>query len=103
MSTFDLWSKINFLTTSQWPDDYDFDETRAINSPAATKTDSRSEDVETEEKRDIKTEEKRDIQASVASVSDQTELENDLDPVGLKKAFRFAVWSSVIMVGSIQQ
>lgn len=42
--------------------------------------------------------EKKDAPVSVTSVSDEIELDNELDPVGLKKAFRFAVWASVIMV-----
>lgn len=42
--------------------------------------------------------EKKDTQLLVASDGEETEPDNDLDPVGLKKAFRFAVWSSVIMV-----
>jgi hypothetical protein len=47
------------------------------------------EDVETE---------KKDVPVLVTSVSEETELDNELDPVGLEKAFRFAVWASVIMV-----
>ena len=48
-----------------------------------------TEDVETE---------KKDVPVSVTSVSDEADLDNELDPVGLKKAFRFAVWASVILV-----
>lgn len=42
--------------------------------------------------------EKKDAPVSVTSASDEAEFDNELDPVGLRKAFRFAVWSSVIMV-----
>ncbi|KAH0826323.1 urea transporter [Lanmaoa asiatica] len=71
-----------------WPDNYDFTETRAINMPAVKKTVRYVQDVEAE---------KKDAPASVTSVSDETDLDNELDPVSLRKAFRFAVWASVIM------
>lgn len=80
---------IDLLNHLQWPDNYDFAETRAINSPAVKKTIHYIENVETE---------KKDVPVSVTSVSEEAELDNELDPVGLEKAFRFAVWSSVIMV-----
>lgn len=80
---------IDLLNHLQWPDNYDFAETRAINSPVVKKTVHYIENVETE---------KKDVPVSVTSVSEEAELDNELDPVGLEKAFRFAVWSSVIMV-----
>lgn len=42
--------------------------------------------------------EKKGAPVSVTSISDEIEPDNDLDTVSLKKAFRFAVWASVIMV-----
>lgn len=43
--------------------------------------------------------EKKVQDSSVSSVSNEAALiDSELDPVGLKKAFRFAAWSSVIMV-----
>ncbi|KAG8221669.1 urea transporter [Butyriboletus roseoflavus] len=72
-----------------WPDNYDFAETRAINLPVVRKTTAHYvQDVEAE---------KKDAPVSVTSASDEAELDNELDPASLKKAFRFAVWSSVIM------
>ncbi|KAF8122410.1 urea transporter [Boletus edulis] len=79
---------ISMIVSLIWPDNYDFVETRAINLPAAKKTVHDGDDAGIE---------KDDAQVSVKSVSEETELDNELDPVGLKKAFRFAVWSSVIM------
>jgi len=82
---------IDFLDHLQWPDNYDFAETRAINLPIVKRTvhhDS-AENIETE---------KKGGPVSVTSASDEIEIDSELDPVGLKKAFRFAVWSSVIMV-----
>lgn len=81
---------IDLLNHLQWPDNYDFAGTRAINLPVVKKTTIHYvPDVETE---------KKDAPASVTSVSDEIELDDELDPVSLKKAFRFAVWASVIMV-----
>jgi len=79
---------VSVIVSLIWPDNYDFAETRAINSPVVKKTVHYIEDVETE---------KKDVPVLVTSVSEETELDNELDPVGLEKAFRFAVWASVIM------
>lgn len=89
MSTFDSSKPIGDIDRLQWPDNYDFVETRTINLPVVKTTIHHAGDVETE---------KKDAPVSVTSDSDDIELDNELDPVGLKKAFRFAVWSSVIMV-----
>lgn len=80
---------IDLLNYLQWPDDYDFVETRAINLPVVKKNAHYVEYVEVE---------KTDVPVSVTSALDEAELDNELDPAGLRKAFRFAVWSSVIMV-----
>lgn len=42
--------------------------------------------------------EKKDAPVSVTSDTDEMEPDDELDPARLKKAFRFAVLSSVIMV-----
>ncbi|KAG9311247.1 urea transporter [Chiua virens] len=83
---------VSVIVSLIWPDNYDFSQTRAINAPVAIKkTNHYADDVKTEKK-------DREVPVSVKSDSeDGTELDNGLDPVGLKKAFRFAVWSSVIM------
>ncbi|KAF9237446.1 urea transporter [Melanogaster broomeanus] len=73
-----------------WPESYDFVETRAINSPASRK--KPADDAEEAE------DEKKVPNSSSSSVSNAaTQLESELDPVGLTKAFKFAAWSSVIM------
>ncbi|KAN0082797.1 Sodium:solute symporter family domain containing protein [Tylopilus felleus] len=79
---------VSVIVSLIWPDNYDFADTRAINSPVAKKTVHVVVGADTE---------KKGSHGSVASVSDENELDNELDPVGLKKAFRFAVWSSVVM------
>ena len=78
---------------NQWPDNFDFNITRAINAPTPTPT----EDVKTPESpvNEKKHPSVTDEAVSVASVDD---LENELDPVALKKAFNFAAWSSVVLV-----
>lgn len=85
---------VDLVDDSQWPDDYDFAETRTINLPVEKKAVYETEDAGTE---------KKNVQASVTSASDDAELDNELDPVGLEKAFGFAVWASVIMVGFRRQ
>ena len=88
-------------TPSQWPENFDFDITRAINAPAAhsiTKADEKhASDVDVDEK-------KHDASASVASVTtDEAAVgpapeDDDLNPEALHKAFNFAAWSSIILV-----
>ncbi|THG93661.1 hypothetical protein EW026_g7637 [Hermanssonia centrifuga] len=88
-----------------WPDDFDFDITRAINAPlpaSPTLSKERKDTAIHESDEDVK--EKRDsISADAASVSSDAPQtgepsDNELDPVGLNKAFRFAAWSSVILL-----
>ncbi|THH30964.1 hypothetical protein EUX98_g3211 [Antrodiella citrinella] len=70
-----------------WPEDFNFDITRAINAPQ-THASSRSPSISEDEKK---------VQPSDEVVSVQPE-DDELDPVALKKAFRFAAWSSVILL-----
>lgn len=80
------------LIIGQWPEDFDFEITRAINAPNVRRVHARdSPDVDEDEKKS-----KEGVEV--------TEVENDesdkeLDPLGLQKAFRFAAWSSVALVG----
>jgi hypothetical protein len=47
--------------------------------------------------------EKKAPNSSASTASNATSQDSELDPVGLKKAFKFAAWSSVIMVrGALQ-
>lgn len=41
---------------------------------------------------------KGDVETKTVPVTDDAEPENDLDPAGLKKAFRFASWCSISLV-----
>lgn len=78
-----------------WPEDFNFDITRAINHPASEDEASSGsprtapEDIDEKEKRDS-------VSAEVMSV--RLAEEDELDPAGLQKAFRFAAWSSVILL-----
>ncbi|KAI9567815.1 urea transporter [Boletus coccyginus] len=81
---------VSVIASLIWPDNYDFAETRAINLPVVKRT------VHHDSAEDIKIE-KKEVPVSVTSASDEIEIDSELDPVGLKKAFKFAVWSSVIM------
>jgi urea-proton symporter len=89
---------------TQWPEDFDFVSTRALNVkvPASTVTgpynDEKTNDSE-------KVSEKEDGFADTHSASavndDGLEPDPDLDPASLHKAFRFAAWSSVALVRSL--
>ncbi|KAJ7803149.1 urea transporter [Mycena olivaceomarginata] len=74
-----------------WPENYDFESTRAINKPtAAPKVDD-----EEHAKADRPSMEKKEKAPSVADSFDAAEVDEELDPVALNKAFRFAAWSSL--------
>ncbi|TFY67126.1 hypothetical protein EVG20_g4051 [Dentipellis fragilis] len=64
-----------------WPENFDFESTRALNAPKSAPIEEKSEDLDRKSPDD----EKR-----ISST--------DLDPVALGKAFRFAAWSSVILL-----
>ncbi len=83
----------------QWPENFDFEATRAINRPAhGQEPDS---PVEHSARGSID-EKKRGLTAvslQHASEDDAAdEEERELDPVALNKAFRLAAWASVILV-----
>lgn len=79
----------------QWPENYDFESTRAINKPAADNTPTKGEEKEVVEERPSVEKEKT---PSVADSFDAAEIDDELDPVALDKAFRFAAWSSLVLV-----
>ena len=82
------------LTLGQWPEDFDFEITRAINAPTvhrAQARDSTEEDVDEKKNKEV---------VEVAELEND-ESDKELDPVGLQKAFRFAAWSSVALVSPI--
>ncbi|EIN04744.1 urea transporter [Punctularia strigosozonata HHB-11173 SS5] len=81
-----------------WPENYDFEGTRAINAPvrepkpSVTERSSADEEEDYEEKN---AREKHPEAVNVHAVSEEEE--NELDPRALKKAFRFAAWSSAAL------
>jgi len=77
-------------TVGQWPEDFNFDVTRAINAPNTRHGRDSAEGDE---------DEKKSREAIEAAEVENDESDNDLDPVALQKAFRFAAWSSVALVG----
>jgi len=64
----------------QWPENYDFVATRAINHPVSRlgEPDTSQDELELEE--------------------DDDDDDDDLDPVKLDNAFKFASWSSIALV-----
>ncbi|KAI6000812.1 urea transporter [Pisolithus albus] len=74
-----------------WPEDYDFAATRAINLPASHRKTPAVDDGEVYV-------EKKAPDPSISSVLNEgPKLDNELDPAGLNKAFKFAAWSSVAL------
>jgi hypothetical protein len=78
----------------KWPDNYDFAATRAINEKFSATLHHASE-VDDEKKVD----DEKVKEVSVSEVGQpRSDLEDELDPVALDKAFKFASWSSVALV-----
>jgi len=77
----------------QWPEDYDFASTRAINSRSAAVA-SKNVSDELEETED----EKKVPDTSASSVINEAPVDPELDPVALDKAFKFAARASVVLV-----
>ena len=75
----------------QWPEDFNFDVTRAINAPTARHI-HRQDSTEGDD------DEKKSKDPIDAAEVENDDTDNELDPVGLQKAFRFAAWSSVALV-----
>ncbi|KAH7921519.1 urea transporter [Leucogyrophana mollusca] len=78
-----------------WPDDFNFDATRAINAPKAlSKKNVEDSDRDAEEPEDEK-------KAQDSSISTEThevvQADNDLDPAGLDRAFKFAAKASIVL------
>jgi len=79
-----------WLLFGQWPEDFNFDITRAINAPGTRHAHGRDSTEDEDEK--------KSKEAVDAAEVENDETDNELDPVGLQKAFRFAAWSSVVLV-----
>jgi len=73
-----------------WPEDFNFDITRAINAPSARHIHERDSTEGDED-------EKRSKEVVDAAEIENDESDKELDTVGLEKAFRFAAWSSVAL------
>jgi hypothetical protein len=100
-----------FFVFAQQPENFDFDITRAINThthvdhPHRGKEDAKDLDNKktSTEKVDVEAaaDEKADAQSSAeSSVQLGITRAEELDPVALNKAFKFAAWSSVALVRS---
>ena len=82
-----------FNTLLKWPDDFDFETTRAINKPVPVTSGASTPDIGKDEAG------VHDKPASIAGDSfDAKEESDELDPEALNKAFKFATWSSVVLV-----
>jgi len=72
-----------------WPEDFNFDLTRAINAPSARQAHEReSPEMDEDEKRS---------KEAVETAEVENDSDKELDPDGLQKAFRFAAWSSIAL------
>jgi len=90
---------ITCATSYFWPENFNFDITRAINAPTHTPSEQHaSEKQAAPDSPDL--DHKREASASVVSVGTTNEptQDDDLDPVALNKAFNFAAWSSIILL-----
>ncbi|KAG2082869.1 urea transporter [Suillus discolor] len=75
-----------------WPDDYDFASARAINN-RGTAVASRNVNDELEEPEV----EKKGLDVSASSATNEAQIDPELDPVGLNKAFKFAARASIVL------
>ncbi len=88
----------------QWPDNFDFEATRAINRPVVvvhekgTSQRSGSIDDSASEKKSAAADVNLEPVSSISAAAAAAEEERELDPVALTKSFRLAAWSSVILV-----
>lgn len=73
-----------------WPEDFDFEITRAINAPTARPAHGRDSTEGDED-------EKKSKEAIDAAEIENDDSDKELDPAALQKAFRFAAWSSVAL------
>ncbi|KAI0635141.1 urea transporter [Trametes polyzona] len=98
---------ITVVTSLIWPDDFDFEATRAINRPAAHYDHAKDNATPQspslyDSPRDEKKQPPTDISLEpVSSIPPPTafaeEEERELDPAALKKSFNLAAWSSILL------
>ncbi|TBU55536.1 urea transporter [Dichomitus squalens] len=89
---------VTIVVSTIWPENFDFEATRAINRPG------NSQEVEKhlEPSREGSVDEKKrdSTEVSIEPMSEEAaaaEEERELDPVALNKAFRLAAWASVVL------
>ncbi|TCD67621.1 hypothetical protein EIP91_012186 [Steccherinum ochraceum] len=80
-----------------WPEEFNFDITRAINAPTNSQEHSRSPSIGEDEKKFPADHEVKSVKSSHEEHIRPTE-EDELDPAALKKAFKFAARSSVVLL-----
>ncbi|KAF9066978.1 hypothetical protein BDP27DRAFT_944001, partial [Rhodocollybia butyracea] len=83
-------------TSLIWPDDFDFNITRAINNPDAKSEPMKHQDKS--EAEDMENKEGSEEAASPSVIDSTVATEEELDPVKLQAAFRFAAWSSLALL-----
>ena len=86
----------SILIIGQWPEDFDFEITRAINAPTTRQVRARDSTEGDED-------DKKSKEAVEAAEVENDQSDNELDPDALHKAFRFAAWSSVVLVGPLSR
>ncbi|KIM55367.1 hypothetical protein SCLCIDRAFT_305749 [Scleroderma citrinum Foug A] len=79
------------------PEDYDFAETRAINSRASPDNQNQKNPIVEDNVPYVDEKKAQDSSAFSVVVNESSERDNDLDPVRLNKAFKFAAWSSIAL------
>ncbi|KAH9911332.1 urea transporter [Epithele typhae] len=84
---------VTVTTSLIWPENFDFEATRAINRPSAVRPPS----IDTEDEKGEKRDHTAEASVEPAPVSVSPADESELDPVALRKSFRFAAWSSVVL------
>ncbi|KAK7457086.1 hypothetical protein VKT23_010387 [Stygiomarasmius scandens] len=86
---------VSVVTSYIWPDNFDFELTRAINRPEPSSETKPAIVNEPEDEKKERTSEEASESASTPATSAE---EDDLNPTALKKAFNFAAWSSLTLL-----
>ncbi|KAI1798247.1 urea transporter [Ganoderma leucocontextum] len=91
---------ITVVVSMIWPENFDFEATRAINRPAPHGSEPDSPAELSAEGGSIDEKKRESTTVSLKPTSEDSaadEEERELDPVALNRAFRMAAWSSVIL------
>ncbi|KAF8518646.1 urea transporter [Hysterangium stoloniferum] len=93
---------ISLASSLIWPEDFDFDTTRAINSPNNTTRHPKTVEAEAGIGDEVKEGRASPSEKGSDGLQPAVHLgltgKDELDPIALQKAFRFAAWSSVILL-----